>query len=112
MVGLDAVVGVLLGSVPRRWEQLLKHHRIGRCAVGDDLHRRYLGRADGPLEEPVGRGDVTPRGDDHVNDLAELIDCSVHIPPSPSDLHIGLVHEPAIAHGRAGRVGRPRPAAA
>jgi hypothetical protein len=52
----------------------------------------------GPFEEPMGRGDVTPRGDDHVNDLAELIDRSVHIPPSPSDLHVGLVHEPAISY--------------
>jgi hypothetical protein len=41
----------LLGSVPRWREQLLEHHRVGRCPVGDDLHRRYLRRADRPLEE-------------------------------------------------------------
>ena len=46
----------------------------------------------------MGRHRVTPRGDDHINDLAELIDCSVHVPPSPSDLHIGLVHEPATSY--------------
>jgi hypothetical protein len=50
MVGLHPVVGVLLGAVPRRWEQLLQHDRVGCCSVGDDLHRHYLGRADGPLE--------------------------------------------------------------
>ena len=73
MVGLGPVVGVRLGSVPRRWEQLLQHDRVGRCSVGDDLHRHYLRRADGPPEEPVGRHVVTPRGDEYVNDLAELV---------------------------------------
>jgi hypothetical protein len=34
----------------------------------------------------------------HVNDLAELIDRTVHVPPSPSDPHVGLVHEPAISY--------------
>jgi hypothetical protein len=63
MVGLDPVVGVLLGSVPRRWEQLLQHDQVGRCSVGDDLDRPRLGHADGPLEEPVSRYGVTPRGD-------------------------------------------------
>jgi hypothetical protein len=41
---------------------------------------------------------ITPRGDEHVDDLAELIDRTVHIPPLPSDLHVGLVHEPAISY--------------
>jgi hypothetical protein len=37
MVGLDPVVGLPLGSVPRRRERLLEHDRVGRCSVGDDL---------------------------------------------------------------------------
>jgi hypothetical protein len=41
---------------------------------------------------------ITPRGDEHVDDLPELIDRTVHIPPSSSDLHVGLVHEPAISY--------------
>jgi len=51
---------VLLGSVPRRWEQLVQHDRVRRCSVGDHVHRRCF-RGDGPFEEPTGRGDVTPR---------------------------------------------------
>ena len=84
MVGLDPIVGVPLGAVPRRWEQLLQHDRVGRCLVGDDLDRLDLGRADGPLEAPVGRGSVTPRTDPLVNDLPELVDRSVDVPPSPA----------------------------
>jgi hypothetical protein len=69
MVGLDPVVGVPLGAVPRRWEQFLQHQRIGRCSVGDDLHRHYLRRADCPLQDLVAlRGNLhpssfTPAGD-------------------------------------------------
>jgi hypothetical protein len=31
VIGLGPVVGGLLGSVPRWREQLLEHHRVGRC---------------------------------------------------------------------------------
>jgi hypothetical protein len=40
---------------------------------------------------------VAPRGDEDVDDLAELVDGPVDIPPPASDLHIGLVDLPAIA---------------
>ena len=59
----------------------------------------------------MGRGDVTPRGEVHINDLPGLVDRSVHVPPSPGDFHIGLVHEPATAHSvpaRAGGLGQQR----
>jgi hypothetical protein len=52
-----------------------------------------------PVEESVSRHGVPPRGDEYVNDLAELIDRTVDIAPLSSHLHIGLIHEPAIAHG-------------
>jgi hypothetical protein len=45
-----------------------------------------------------GRPDVAPRGDEHVDDLAELVDRPVHIAPPPGDLHIGLVDLPAISN--------------
>jgi len=98
VVALDSVVGVLLGAVPRRWQQLLDQHQVGRCSVGDDLHGRDLRRADRPLEEPAGRPRVPPHGDEHVDDLAELVDRSVHVPPPASHFDVGLVHEPAITN--------------
>jgi hypothetical protein len=35
-------------------------------------------------------------GDEHVDDLAELVDRAVDVAPPTGDLHVGLVHEPAI----------------
>jgi hypothetical protein len=98
VIRLDPVVGVPVGSMPCRWEQFVQHDRVCRCSVGDNLHRGHLRCGDGPFEDPAGRGDITPRGDEHVNDLVELIDRPGHIPPSPSDLPLGLVHEPASSY--------------
>jgi hypothetical protein len=67
--------------------------------VGDDLHWDNRRRADGPLEEAVGGLRVATRGDEHVDDLPDLIDRAVHIAPPAGHLHVGLVHEPALANG-------------
>jgi transposase IS116/IS110/IS902 family protein len=77
------VAGVQRGAVRRR-------------SVGDHLNGRHLGRADGLLEEPAGGLGVSVSGDEHVDDLAELVDRAVDIAPPAGDLHIGLVHEPAV----------------
>jgi hypothetical protein len=95
VVALDEVVGVPVGAVPARREQLVQHDRKGGRLVGDDLHGRDLGLAGGLLEEPPGGGGITTRGDDHGNDLAELVDRVGDIPPLPSDLHVGLIDAPA-----------------
>jgi transposase len=79
MIGLDPVVGVLLGSMPRRWEELLQHGRVRRSPVGDNLDRHHLRRTNRPLEEPASGRRIPPHGEEHVDDLAELIDRSVDI---------------------------------
>jgi hypothetical protein len=102
MVGLDVIVGVLIGAMPRRREQLAQRGRGGRRLVGDDLHGRDLG---GLLQAAAGGLGVALWGDEHVDDLADLVDRTVDIAPPTGDLHVGLVHEPAIpdqvAQGRA-----------
>jgi hypothetical protein len=55
--------------------------------------------ADSPLEETASCSDVAPWGDEHVNDLAWLVDGPVDIAPLAGDLHIGLVDLPALADG-------------
>jgi hypothetical protein len=56
--------------------------------VGDDLDRGDLGGADSLLEEPACGVWVAPRGDEHVDDLAELAMARAgHLPPLASDLH-------------------------
>ena len=62
-------------------------------------------------ENRRGCGGVATWGDEHVDDLSELVDRSVDVAPLSSHLHIGLVHEPAIAHGvpaGAGSLGQQR----
>jgi hypothetical protein len=50
----------------------------------------------GLLEEPAGSGRVAPWGDEHVDDLAELVDGLVGVAPPSGDLQVGLVDLPAI----------------
>jgi len=99
MVRLDSVVGVAVSAVPGCWQQLLQHSRVDRRLIGGDLDRHDLGRADGPLEEPVGSTGISAYGDEHVDDLAELVDRAGHLAPLPGHLHIRLVHLPAIPDG-------------
>jgi hypothetical protein len=58
VIGFEVVVGVLVGAVPCRWEQVFHDDRVGRSPIGDNLSRDDLGRADGPLEEPASRAGV------------------------------------------------------
>jgi hypothetical protein len=97
VVGVDPVVGIPIGAMPRARQQFLQHHRIGRREVGPDLARRRLGCAESPLEEPPCTGAVAPRRSEHVDDLPCLVDRAVDIPPAAGDLHVGLVDLPAIA---------------
>jgi hypothetical protein len=40
MIGLDRVVRVPLGEMPRRWRRLLDRARVDRRPIGGDLDRR------------------------------------------------------------------------
>ena len=55
--------------------------------------------AERPLEQPAGSGRVAPWGDEHVDDLAELVDRPVDVAPAVGDPHIRLVDLPAITDG-------------
>ena len=105
VIGLDPVVAVLLGAVPRRRQEFLLHGRVHRRLIGDNLDRRDLRGTDRSVEEPTGSLGVPAGGDEHVDDLPELVDRSVHIPPLASDLHIGLVDMPAVADSLAAWLG-------
>ena len=84
VIAFDPVIGVAVGAMPGRWQQLLQHDWVGGCLVGDDLHRGDLRRAERPLEEPAGSGRIAPWGDEHVDDLAELVDRAVDVAPRPA----------------------------
>jgi len=97
VICLDPVVGVLVGAMPCRRQQFPQHGRVDRRLIGGDLDGRDLGRADGLVEEPTGGLGVSARGDEHVDDLAELVDRAADIAPAPGHLDIGLIHLPAAA---------------
>jgi hypothetical protein len=73
MVSLDAVIGVALGGVQGRGDQLVQDPRISRCPVGGDLGRDGA-RAQRLGEEPAGRRQVAALGQQDVDDLAALAD--------------------------------------
>jgi hypothetical protein len=80
------LLGVPIGAVPGRRQQLVEHDRVGRCLVGYHLDGRHVRGADGPLKEaPSGRR-VALWGDEYVDDLAELVDRTVDIAPAPGHL--------------------------
>jgi hypothetical protein len=63
------------------------------------------------LEEPVSGARVATCGDEHVDDLAELVDRPVDVAPRAGRPDVGLVHEPAVADGVSagpGRLGQQR----
>jgi hypothetical protein len=58
-----------------------------------------------PGEEPPGRVQVTALGQQHVNDLAVLVDRPVQTRPPASDLDVRLIGEPPVTGYVAARPG-------
>jgi hypothetical protein len=67
--------------------------------IGGDLDGRDLGRADRPLEEPVGSLGVLARRDEHVDDLPELVDRPVDVAPVAADPHVSVVRKLSVPDG-------------
>lgn len=85
MVGLDPVVGVVLGVVHGRRDELIENPRIGGCLVRRHLDRDCPKR-ECPGEERARRSHVSPDRQPHVDDLPELIDRPVQVYPRPLTL--------------------------
>ena len=96
VISFHGVVGVAVQDVPRTRSQLLEHARVDRRPVGRDLDRRRTEAHRGREERPCGRAIATLR-QQHVDDLAMLIDRAIQVGPPPCDLDVGLIDEPAIA---------------
>jgi hypothetical protein len=48
-------------------------------------------------EESARCGGVSTRGEQHVDDLAVLVDGAVDVTPDPVDLDVGFIDEPSLA---------------
>ena len=102
MVGFHAIVCVLLEDVPRCWDEFVDHARIDRCSIGRDIDRRRAAREGAGEEHPCGRT-VTTFGDEDVDDLPVLIDCSVEVGPAAGDLtQVSSTNHPSPAACRPG----------
>jgi hypothetical protein len=87
VISFDRVVRVLLGDVAGRGQQLSEHSRIRRSPVGAHLGRwcTVLERLG---EESASGREIPFLRDEDVDDLAELVDRSVQIDPSPGDFEV------------------------
>jgi hypothetical protein len=94
----EGVVGVGLGAMEGDREHVTDDAGVDPVPVRGDLHWRHPGSADRSLEEPAGGIPVPARREEHVDDLAELVDGPEQIAPGPSHLHVGLVDVPPITH--------------
>jgi hypothetical protein len=104
VVCFNRVVRVLLDGVQGRGDQLIENPRVDVRAVGRNLGRDSAG-AQRLGEEAPRRPQVTPHGQQDVDDLAMLIDGPVEIAPLTCDLQVGLVGEPPVFWDVAARSG-------
>ena len=95
MICFDPVVRVLLGHMRSGRDQVAENPQVCAALSVGHLHGRVL-VAESAFEEPAGRRGVPLFGQQHVDDLPELVDRPIQVPPPASDLHIGLIHEPPI----------------
>ena len=86
MVGLDGVVRMDLRVMEGRRQQLVEDSRVDPIPVGGDLDGRDPGPADRSLEEAAGCLGVAVRREEHVDDLAKLVDRTEQVAPRPSEL--------------------------
>jgi hypothetical protein len=95
VIGFNRVVSVLLHHVPRLGHELVEHPRVRRGpSVVTSVGRRAP--AQGPGKELAGRRQIPLRCGEDIDDLSVLVDRPIQVHPLPSDLQVGLVHEPAI----------------
>ena len=102
MIGFHPVVGILLEHVTRARDVLIDDARVDRCSIGRDLDRSGTQPQRAGKERP-GSGTVAALREQHVDDLAMLVDGPVEVGPAAGDLDVGLVDKPPIPAGMPAR---------
>jgi hypothetical protein len=90
---------ILLEDVSRGRDELLDHAGIDRRPAGADLDRSGTEPQRAGEERSRSTG-ITASADQHVNDLAALIDGAVKVGPAAGDLDVGLLDEPTDRRSR------------
>ena len=98
VIGFDHIIRILLEDMQGGRQQLIEYPEVGRRLVGG-----HLGWAWAVLEwlgeEPTGGRQISFLCGADVNDLAELVDCSVQVNPPAGDFDVCLIDEPPIPWG-------------
>jgi hypothetical protein len=97
VIGFDPIVAVLLGVMPGTRGQLIDDLRVDRRLVGDELNGGKPGGVQRPGEEVASSRQITLCRDQHIDNLADLIDGSVQVDSPAADLDIRFIDEPAIS---------------
>jgi hypothetical protein len=108
MIGFDGVIRILLGDVTRGRYQLLDHPRVGRRPIGSHLGGPWAVLQD-TSEEPAGGGQIPFGRDQHIDDLAVLVDRPINKPTARRLSHTSHPQTNDLP-GRAGRDEPHRPA--
>jgi hypothetical protein len=110
VVALDAVVGVPLGAMPGRREQLVQHRRVCRRLVGDDLDRTTavvpIARSKNRRAAFASRRTGTNTSMTARTDRSRGRRSATGQPPSRRSRQLASGHQQ-----HAGRAGQPRPVA-
>jgi hypothetical protein len=105
VIALDPVVPILSGVMEHFWEQVIDNAQQRRGQVSGDLPWPVPSRQH-CLEEPGRSRYVAPLRHPHVDDLAMLVDRSIHVPSHSGNLHVGFIDEPSITNTAPGRPSR------
>jgi hypothetical protein len=97
VIALDPVVPILSGVMEPFWEQVIDNAQQRCGQVSGDLPWPVAPRQH-CLEEPGRSRYVAPLRHQHVDDLAMLVDRSIHVPSHSGNLHVGFIDEPAITN--------------
>jgi hypothetical protein len=94
---LASTVRVPFDVMPGRRDQLVQHGRVARSGFGDDLAWCQRQHRQGTVGEAAGAIGVAAGRNEHVNDLASLIDSPVHVAPDTINLQVRFVKQPPVA---------------
>jgi hypothetical protein len=86
MIAFNRVVVVVLWDVRGGGDQVVVYPQV--LAAWSVVTSTALGRTARPDEEPAGGGGIPLLGQQDVDYLAVLVDCSVQVPPPAGDLDL------------------------
>ncbi|MFT6764114.1 MAG: hypothetical protein ACJAXA_002779 [Candidatus Aldehydirespiratoraceae bacterium] len=96
VVALDPVVPILGGVVEHFWKQVIDNAQQRSSQIRGDLTWSVAARQH-RLEEPCRSWNIASFRDEHIEDVAVLVDGSVWVAPHTGGADVGFIDESAVA---------------